>query len=242
MEKKNENPSRPMMKRVQKEVIKVLKSIENGSLRNIQVHFPEDNMYQFYFIAIGPEGTPYSGAFFEFKISLPDIYPIEKPSGTFLTTDSGRVRFNPNLYKNGMICISIFGTWAGDPWTAVQNIETIIVQLHGLLSEKPLQNEPSYDAETGDREINYRNVVQYHSIKHALLDNLEKTIRPEFQEYIRDHFVKNYSDYTKRVDQLIKDFPDGTVITPCMHNNAITTDYTKQKKRMVKLYKLFTEK
>jgi hypothetical protein len=30
-----------------------------------------------------------------------------------VTTDNGRVRFNPNLYANGKVCLSILGTWSG---------------------------------------------------------------------------------------------------------------------------------
>lgn len=35
---------------------------------------------------------------------------------TFLTTGGGRVRFNPNLYNCGKVCLSLLGTWAGPGW------------------------------------------------------------------------------------------------------------------------------
>jgi len=46
----------------------------------------------------GPEGTPYYHGLFEFDIFAPPNYPAEPPQVHFLTTASGRVRFNPNLY------------------------------------------------------------------------------------------------------------------------------------------------
>ena len=34
----------------------------------------------------------------------------------FLTTGAGRVRFNPNLYNCGKVCLSLLGTWSGPSW------------------------------------------------------------------------------------------------------------------------------
>ena len=40
------------------------------------------------------------------------------------TTSGGQVRFNPNLYSTGKVCLSILGTWraehSGEQWSAVQ--------------------------------------------------------------------------------------------------------------------------
>lgn len=30
-----------------------------------------------------------------------------------LLTGKGKIRFNPNLYKDGKICLSLLGTWRG---------------------------------------------------------------------------------------------------------------------------------
>lgn len=61
----------------------------------------------------GPEGTPYSDGLFEFDVFLPLQYPNTPPLMTLRTTAGGRVRFNPNLYNNGKVCLSLLGTWAG---------------------------------------------------------------------------------------------------------------------------------
>ncbi len=34
----------------------------------------------------------------------------------FLTTGGGTVRFNPNLYNCGKVCLSLLGTWSGPSW------------------------------------------------------------------------------------------------------------------------------
>lgn len=58
------------------------------------------------------------GGCFEFDILLPPDYPNKPPQVHFLTTGNGRVRFNPNLYNTGKVCLSLLGTWAGPGWNA----------------------------------------------------------------------------------------------------------------------------
>lgn len=56
------------------------------------------------------------GGCFEFDILLPADYPNRPPQVQFLTTGSGRIRFNPNLYNTGKVCLSLLGTWSGPGW------------------------------------------------------------------------------------------------------------------------------
>ncbi|TCD71146.1 hypothetical protein EIP91_012094 [Steccherinum ochraceum] len=63
----------------------------------------------------GPEGTPYSDGLFEFDCFIPIQYPNVSPLMHLRTTGGGRVRFNPNLYNNGKVCLSLLGTWHGAP-------------------------------------------------------------------------------------------------------------------------------
>lgn len=56
------------------------------------------------------------GGFFYFTISCPSNYPNEPPKVKFHTTGGGTVRFNPNLYANGKVCLSILGTWSGNSY------------------------------------------------------------------------------------------------------------------------------
>ena len=61
----------------------------------------------------GPEGTPYAGGCFFFDILCPGEYPNTAPLMLFETTGQGRIRFNPNLYADGKVCLSLLGTWHG---------------------------------------------------------------------------------------------------------------------------------
>ena len=62
-----------------------------------------------------PEDTPYSGGCFQFDIFFPRQYPTAPPLVHFCTTGLGQVRFNPNLYSCGKVCLSLLGTWKGLP-------------------------------------------------------------------------------------------------------------------------------
>lgn len=69
----------------------------------------ETNMKFVYALIIGPEGTPYQGGFFYFVLKFPNDYPIEPPKVKLMTTDAGKVRFNPNFYNCGKVCLSVLG-------------------------------------------------------------------------------------------------------------------------------------
>ena len=60
-------------------------------------------------LIVGPFDTPYEGGFFHFVIRFGPEYPLQPPRVRFLTTSNGTVRFNPNLYSNGKVCLSILG-------------------------------------------------------------------------------------------------------------------------------------
>ena len=67
------------------------------------------NFFQIHALITGPFDTPYEGGFFLFVIRCPPDYPIRPPRVKLLTTGNKEVRFNPNLYKNGKVCLSILG-------------------------------------------------------------------------------------------------------------------------------------
>jgi len=59
---------------------------------------------------VGPRGTPYADAPFFFDVRLHDSYPAKPPHVFFKSLSKC---LNPNLYENGMVCLSLLGTWEG---------------------------------------------------------------------------------------------------------------------------------
>mmetsp|Transcript_25385 Transcript_25385/g.54609 ORF Transcript_25385/g.54609 Transcript_25385/m.54609 type:complete len:593 (-) Transcript_25385:473-2251(-) len=81
-----------------------------------------------------PRDTPYSNGLFCFDIYVPDAYPNVSPTVQLLTTGGGSVRFGPNLYANGKVCLSLLNTWSGPKWDPGQSsILQILVSIQGLI-------------------------------------------------------------------------------------------------------------
>jgi ubiquitin-protein ligase len=64
-------------------------------------------------LIMGAAGTPYAYGAFLFDVYFDTNYPIGPPKVNLSTTGSGKVRFNPNLYFCGKVCLSLLGTWRG---------------------------------------------------------------------------------------------------------------------------------
>ncbi|KAK2002778.1 ubiquitin-conjugating enzyme [Colletotrichum falcatum] len=99
-------------------------------------------------LIVGPEGTPYENGLFEFDLFCPLGYPDVPPTMLFKTTRSGR-RFNPNLYVDGKICLSLLGTWEGERWCPQKStLLQLLVSIQAMIfCAKPLWNEPGRDWE-----------------------------------------------------------------------------------------------
>lgn len=64
-------------------------------------------------LIVGPKDTPYENGCFIFDIFLPHSYNQTSPLVKSMTTNGGRYRYNPNLYADGKVCLSLLGTVSG---------------------------------------------------------------------------------------------------------------------------------
>ena len=117
-------------------------SINSGIFMRVNENFV--NVIRF--IIIGPDDTPYSNGCFEFDMVIGEQYPSAPPKVQLLTTGRGTVRFNPNLYNNGKVCLSLLGTWDGPGWDPkVSTLLQVLVSIQSLiLVPDPYFNEPGY--------------------------------------------------------------------------------------------------
>ena len=93
---------------------------------------------------LGPEGTPYANGVYLFDIILPPDYPNTNPGVQFLTTGGGLARFNPNLYADGKVCLSLLGTWDGPGWIpGTSTLSQVLISIQSsILVDMPWANEP----------------------------------------------------------------------------------------------------
>lgn len=110
-------------------------------------YIPDDcDLMRGWAVICGCEDTPYYGGVFCFEVRFPDNYPFEPPAFTYLTND-GYTRFNPNLYKNGKVCLSLLNTWQGEQWSGVQSLSSILQSIQtAVINQDPLVNEPAHPA------------------------------------------------------------------------------------------------
>ncbi|XP_054921303.2 ubiquitin-conjugating enzyme E2 Z-like [Dermacentor andersoni] len=167
----------------------------------------EHNITKIHALVLGPAGTPYEGGFFHFLIQCPPDYPIQPPRVRLMTTDAGRVRFNPNLYENGKVCLSILGTWEGPAWSPAQCIASVLISIQSLLTENPYYNEPGFETERrlGDSR-RYNLIVQHETIRVAVCDAVEACLEgcSLCPPSLREVMLNAFPDYYDKHEQVVK--------------------------------------
>jgi len=186
--------SKECMNRLLKDVKQIIKNplTENGIF---YIHDDTD-MLKGYALIIGPSETPYFGGNYFFEFNYPTDYPHSPPKVKYWTNGNG-IRFNPNLYTSGKVCISLLNTWRGDQWTSCQTISTVLLTLCTLLCENPLLNEPGVAKNNIDMK-GYDEIIYFANIDVAICDILEQkksVFMPFFDNFfpfIKEKFLQNY--------------------------------------------------
>ena len=161
-------------------------------------------------LIIGPKNTPYENGIFIFDFFIKNDYPNNPPQFKFLTTGQGRVRFNPNLYVCGKVCLSLLNTWngyGGERWNKdTSTILQILISIQSLIfTENPFFNEPGHEKNINKdyserKSKEYNDNIRYQTIKWAMCDVLENKIE-EFDEVIKTHFCNNKNKVIETVNQ-----------------------------------------
>jgi len=209
-----------------KRLINDIKEISNNPLSKDGIYYKHDetNMLLGYALIIGPKGTPYAAGNFLFKFTFPADYPYSPPVVTYHTND-GYTRFNPNLYKNTKVCISLLNTWKGEQWTSCQSIRSVLLTLCSILNEYPLLNEPGITKDHKDLEV-YNQIIKYRTLDTAISKVIGGDILPAefdiFGDEIKDNFIKNY-------EEIVSDVIDkqNCELSCGMYNLNVTTNYKK---------------
>lgn len=180
--------------RLLKDVRHVIKNplTENG----IYYIHDDTDLMKGYALIIGPDDTPYFGGNYFFEFNYPADYPHSPPKVKYMT-NGNNIRFNPNLYTCGKVCISLLNTWRGDQWTSCQSISTVLLTLCTLLCKDPLLNEPGVDKKHKDLKP-YDEIIEYSNLNIAVCEIIQKkpgVFLPFFENFypfIKENFLKNY--------------------------------------------------
>ncbi|XP_052407326.1 ubiquitin-conjugating enzyme E2 Z isoform X2 [Carassius gibelio] len=189
----NEKASQQCILRIKRDIMSIYKEPPPGMF---VVPDPHD-MTKIHALITGPFDTPYEGGFFLFLFRCPPDYPIHPPRVKLITTGHNTVRFNPNFYRNGKVCLSILGTWTGPAWSPAQSISSVLISIQSLMTENPYHNEPGFEQERhpGDSK-NYNECIRHETMRVAVCDMLEgKVSCPKALCVMEKSFLEYYDFY-----------------------------------------------
>lgn len=175
------------------------------------------------FLITGPAGTPYENGCFIFDVYFPPEYPNEPPKVNLETTGRHAVRFNPNLYNCGKVCLSLLNTWTGKPeekWSKASSFLQVLVSIQSLiLVDDPYFNEPGCQSMRGTPRGTTQSNVYNHdlypkTVNWAMLDHMRNPVAC-FKDVIQKHFWLKRNEIIQQVDRWI----DEVKSTSCFAQN-----------------------
>lgn len=138
------------IKRISHELVSLAKNLPLHPNGSIFVRYDPERIDLLRALVTGPEGTPYEHGCLIFDIYVPQKFPEVPPKVKFVTGATAKVRFNPNLYDSGHVCLSLLGTWTGsqtEKWSSQSStLLQVLVSIQALiLCPSPYFNEPGYE-------------------------------------------------------------------------------------------------
>jgi len=190
--------NRKLMKRLGREFADLADSLPIDPESSVFFRACENNLSYAQMLIIPADGTPYGGGCFIFDMCFPSDYPNVPPKVNLQTTGKGSVRFNPNLYECGKVCLSLLGTWGagnqGEGWNpSISSILQVAISIQSLIFvPNPYFNEPGYEqsmnSETSRNASKaYDKVRQVGTVEWAMIDLL-KNPPPVWKDIIELHF------------------------------------------------------
>lgn len=211
--KHSQNVTQKQVLRIAQELSSLSTSLPLELSSSIFVRTDDDKITLMKALITGPEGTPYSGGCFIFDIYFPPMYPQTPPHVNLQTTGGGKVRFNPNLYACGKVCLSLLGTWEGqrgEQWNVkTSTLLQVLVSIQSLiLVPDPYFNEPGFEQEIGTdsgkkHSDDYNEDVCYNNMKYAMISQLQNP-PPEFADVIKSHFYWKKQRILEEVEGWVK--------------------------------------
>jgi baculoviral IAP repeat-containing protein 6 len=201
-------------RRLAQEAVTLSTSLPLSAGSSVFVRCDEERLDVMKVLMTGPSDTPYANGCFEFDVYFPVDYPNSPPLINLETTGNHTVRFNPNLYNDGKVCLSVLNTWHGRPeekWNSqTSSFLQVLVSIQSLiLVSEPYFNEPGYERSRGtpsgtasSRE--YDANIRQASTKWAMLEMLRNPPAC-FKQVVEWHFWLKKKEILSQVEDWLTD-------------------------------------
>lgn len=213
-----------------KRILKDVKMLRSGNLESLGIYYKhnEDNIYNIKVLMIGPNDTPYNYGYYLFNITFPPNYPFSPPSVKYYTQGE-QIRFNPNLYTNGKVCLSLLNTWNGPQWSSCNSLLSILISMQSMiLIKNPIINEPGYENDTSEHALKYTQIIEYSNYNIAICKMINETPSKfiYFKDIMIENFKKNYINIIIDINKLIEKYLDNSNNVNCkIYAMCINTDF-----------------
>ncbi|XP_047537096.1 baculoviral IAP repeat-containing protein 6 [Vanessa atalanta] len=207
------------MKRLAQEAATLATSLPLSYSSSVFVRTDTDRLDVMKVLITGPSDTPYANGCFILDVYFPAEYPAVPMLINLETTGRHSVRFNPNLYNDGKVCLSVLNTWHGRPeekWNAhTSSFLQVLVSIQSLiLVPEPYFNEPGYERSRGTRagnsaSLEYNSNIYQACVRWAMLDHL-RSPEPCFKEVIQTHFWMKRNEIMQTVANWITELEGQT--------------------------------
>ncbi|XP_054605954.2 dual E2 ubiquitin-conjugating enzyme/E3 ubiquitin-protein ligase BIRC6 isoform X4 [Nothobranchius furzeri] len=228
-------------RRLAQEAVTLSTSLPLSSSSSVFVRCDEERLDIMKVLITGPADTPYANGCFEFDVYFPQDYPNSPPLVNLETTGGHSVRFNPNLYNDGKVCLSILNTWHGRPeekWNPqTSSFLQVLVSVQSLiLVAEPYFNEPGYERSRGtpsgtQSSREYDGNIRQATVKWAMLEQIRNP-SPCFKEVIHKHFYLKRTEIMTQCEEWIADIQqyssDKRVGRTMSHHAAALKRHTAQ--------------
>jgi baculoviral IAP repeat-containing protein 6 len=204
--------------RLAKEITILSKSLPFDYNSSMYICVDEENIQKLQILIIPSDGTPYSNGCFLFHMYIPSTYPNKPPNVKLITTGNNSVRFNPNLYNCGKVCLSLLGTWSGsqsESWNPeTSTILQVLISIQSLIFiDKPYFNEPGYEKTintvSGKKHSDDYNInIQYNTVTWAMINMINNPPK-EFSDIIKIHFKLKKEEIKKEVFKWFSEMNNG---------------------------------
>ncbi|KAF0299310.1 Baculoviral IAP repeat-containing protein 6 [Amphibalanus amphitrite] len=181
------------MKRLAQETVTLSTSLPLSFSSSVFVRVDLGRLDLMKVLITAPADTPYSNGCFLFDVYFPYDYPNAPMLINLDTTGRNTVRFNPNLYNDGKVCLSVLNTWHGRPeekWSPqTSSFLQVLVSIQSLiLVAEPYFNEPGYERSRGtpsgtQSSREYDANIRQATVRWAMLEQIRKPC-PCFKEVI----------------------------------------------------------